>query len=78
MTKSRELANYCQESVKSIQSKKTSESPNNFYLNSLDDDDQLFFEFNNINFDNQLKSDNQLIYKKVIDYIVTHLTESNT
>ena len=52
MTKSRELTNYCQESVKSFQSKKISYALNNFHLktsidfvtNSLTDEDQSFFQ----------------------------------
>ena len=77
MTKSRELTNYCQESVKSFQSKKISDSLNNFHLKtsidfitkSLTDDDRLFFDLNDINFDEPLESENKEIYNKVIDYI---------
>ena len=85
MTKSRELTNYCQESVKSLKSKKISDSLNNFHLkasidfisNSLTDRDPLFFEFNEINFDNTLESENKPVYRKVINYIETYLIESN-
>ena len=56
MSSSRELANYCQESVKSLQSKKISDALNNFHLKtssdfvtkSLTDEDKLFFESNEI------------------------------
>ncbi len=84
MTKSRELTNYCQESVKSLKSKKISDSLNNFHLkasidfisNSLTDRDPLSFEFNEINFDNTLESENHPVYRKVINYIETFLIES--
>ena len=63
MTSSRELTNYCQESVKSFQSKKISDSLNNFHLKtsidfitkSLTDKDQLFFDLNEIDFDNSFR-----------------------
>ena len=85
MTSSREFANYCQESVKSIQSKKISESLNNFHLktsvdfitNLLIDDDRSFFESNKINFDYSLESKDKPIYNKVIDYIEDYLIESD-
>ena len=85
MSSSRELANYCQESVKSLQSKKISESLDNFHLEtsvdfvtkSLTDEDKLFFEFNDIGFDNPLGAQNKPIYNKVIDYMETYLLESN-
>ena len=85
MTSSRELANYCQESVKSFQSKKISDALNNFHLKtsidlvikSLTDEDKLFFEFNDIGFDNLLGAHNKPIYNKVIDYMETYLLESN-
>ena len=85
MTSSRELTNYCQESVKSFQSKKISEALNNFHLKtsielvtkSLTDEDKLFFEFNEIGFDNPLGAQNMPIYNKVIDYMETYLLESN-
>ena len=84
MTSSRELTNYCQESVKSLQSKKISDSLNNFHLQtsidfvtkSLIDEDQLFFQQNNIDFDNSLESEDKPIFIKVIDYIETYLIES--
>ena len=85
MSSSRELANYCQESVKSFQSKKISEALNNFHLSksvdfitkSLTDEDQSFFESNEIDFDNSLGLEDKLIYNKVIDYIETYLIDSN-
>ena len=85
MSSSRELANYCQESVKSLQSKKISESLDNFHLETsvdfvtkpLTDEDKLFFEFNEIVFDNPLGQDDKPVYNKVIDYIETYLLESN-
>tara|TARA_Y100001968_G_scaffold133442_1_gene121713 strand:- start:461 stop:760 length:300 start_codon:yes stop_codon:yes gene_type:complete len=84
MTESRELTNFCQESVKSFQSKKISDSLNNFHLktsvdfitNSLTDEDRLFFDLNDIEFDNSTGSEIKPIYNKVIDYIETYLIES--
>ena len=81
MTKSRELTNYCQESVKSFQSNKISEALNNFHLKtsidfinkSLTDQDQLLFDLNEIEFDNRRESEKKAIYNKVIDYIETSL-----
>ena len=85
MSSSRELANYCQESVKSLKSKKISEALDNFHLKtsvdfvtkSLTDKDKLFFEFNEIGFDNRLGAQNKPIYSKVIDYMETYLLEFN-
>ncbi len=82
MTNSRELTKYCQESGRSLQSKKISDSLNNFHLesainfitNSLIDETKMFFELNEINFDNQLESANQPTYNKVINYIEDYLT----
>ena len=84
MTSSRELANYCQESVNSFQNKKISDSLNNFHLNtaidfvtkSLTDADLLFFELNEINFDDPLELEDKPIYNKVISYIEKYLIES--
>ena len=81
MTNSRLLTNYCQESVNSVNSKKISDSLNNFHLKkatdfitkSLSDEDRLFFELNDIDFDNSLESENKPIYNKVIDYIENYL-----
>jgi len=81
MSNSRELTNYCQESVNSVQSKKISNSLNNFHLESavnfvtgsLIDQDRLFFELNEIDFDNSLEVDNKPIYNKVIDFIENYL-----
>ena len=85
MSSSRELANYCQESVKSFQSKKISNALNNFHLktsidfviNSLIDEDQSFFELNEIDFENPLGPEDKPIYNKVIDYMENYLIESN-
>ena len=83
MTNSRELTNYCQESVNSVHSKKISNSLNNFHLNkavefitkALSDEDRLFFELNDIDFDDPLESENNLVYNKVIDYIENYLLD---
>ena len=85
MSCSRELANYCQESVKSLQSKKISDALNNFHIRSsidfitksLTEEDESFFELNKIGFDNPLGAKNKPIYNKVIDYMETYLLESN-
>ena len=85
MTCTRELANYCQESVRSCQSKKISDSLNNFHLKSsidfitksLTDHDRSFFEFAKIDFANQIESVDMPIYNKVIDYIENYLIESD-
>ena len=85
MSSSRELANYCQESVKSFQSKKISDALNNFHLKtsidflikSLTDEDQSFFELNEIDLVNPSGLDDKPIYNKVIDYMETYLLESN-
>ena len=81
MTNSRELTNYCQESVNSVQSKKISNSLDNFHLDaainfvtrSMIDQDRLFFELNEIDFDNSLEADNEPIYNKVINFIGNYL-----
>ena len=81
MTNSRELTNYCQESIKSVKSKKISDSLNNFHLKkasdfitkSLTENDRLFFELNEIEFDNHIEPKNNLIYNIVIDYIGKYL-----
>ena len=86
MTNSRELTNYCQESVNSVQSKKISNSLDNFHLDaainfvtrSLTDQDRLFFELNEIDLDNSLEADNKPIYNKVIDFIENYLIELNS
>ena len=85
MTISRELTNYCQESVNSFQSKKISTSLNNFHLKasidfltkSITDDEGLFFELNKFDFDTPQDSENIPIYNKVIDYIENYLLDSN-
>ena len=81
MTNSRELTNYCQESIKSVKSKKISDSLNNFHLKKASDfitkslikNDRLFFELNEIEFDNPIEPKNNLIYNIVIDYIGKNL-----
>ena len=81
MTNSRELTNYCQESVKSIKSKKISNSLNNFHLKTavdfltkyLTDEGRSFFDLNEIDFSNRLESEDNQIYNKVIDYIENYL-----
>ena len=85
MTNSRELTNYCQESVNSFKSKKISNSLNNldfkmaidFITKSLTDEDRLFFGSNEIDFDNQIQSENKPIYIKVIDFIENYLMDFN-
>ena len=85
MTNSRELTNYCQESVKSIHSNKISNSLNNLHLDnavdfitkSLTDEDKSFFELNEIEFDSPLESEGKPIYIKVIDYIDNYLYNIN-
>jgi len=84
MISSRELANYCQESVKSFHSRKISDSLNNFHLKasidfltkSLIDEKRLFFESNEIDLENPIESEKKPIYNKVIDYIETYLIDS--
>ena len=85
MSSSRELANYCQESVKSLKSKKISEALDNFHLKSaidfltksLTDERRLFFDLNDIAFDKPLESENKQAFNKVIDYMETYLLEYN-
>ena len=85
MTSSRELANYCQESVKSFKNNKISDSLNNFHFKpyadflkkSFTDDNQIFFEFSDNEIAKSLKFENKPIHIKVIDYIKTYLKESN-
>ncbi len=84
MTSSRELANYCQESVKSFQSKKISDALNNFYsktsidflANSLINEDKLFFESKEGDLDNTIESYDKEVFEKVIYYIEKYLKES--
>ena len=86
MTNSRELTNYCQESVNPIHSKKISNSLNNFhlkppidYLTKLLADDEISFpEVNKVNFGGSLKYENKPIYNKVIEYIENYLTDFNS
>tara|TARA_Y100000766_G_C18718640_1_gene512691 strand:- start:496 stop:795 length:300 start_codon:yes stop_codon:yes gene_type:complete len=85
MTSSRELANFCQESVKSFQSKKISDSLNNFHLEtsidfiikSLTHENQFPFKLNELDYDDLIVSDDEPTYSKVIDYIETYLVDSN-
>tara|TARA_Y100001968_G_C19376869_1_gene728137 strand:+ start:46 stop:345 length:300 start_codon:yes stop_codon:yes gene_type:complete len=85
MSSSRELANYCQESIKSFQSKKISDALNNFHLENsiefvtktLTDEDQSFFELNQIDFDIPIGHEDKETYNKVIDYMEACLIESN-
>ena len=85
MTNSRELTNYCQESVMTGESKKISDSLNNFHLkkaidfitNSLIHDDSSFLESNEANFDNPSELDYKPVYNKVINYIEDYLMEFN-
>ena len=85
LTSSRELTNYCQESVKSFQNKKISYALNNFHVkdsidfitNSLTDEDQSFFELNEIEFDNPKGAEDKPIYSQVIAYMENYLIESN-
>ncbi len=82
MTNTRELTNYCQESVNSIKSKTISSSLNNFHSRPaidfitklLTEKDGLYFESNETEFDDSLESENIQIYNKVIDYIEKYLT----
>ena len=82
MTNSRELTNYCQESVNSNKSKKISNALNNFQsknaidfiTKSLTDKDRLFFDLNEIKLSNINESENKKIYNKVIYYIENYLT----
>ena len=83
MSSSRELANYCQESVKSFQSKKISDALNNFHLKtcidfvtkSIADEEQSFFELNKMYFDIKIGPEDKQIYNKVIDYMETYLIQ---
>ena len=85
LTNSRELTNYCQESVKPLENKKISDSLNNFHLEpaiefitkSLTDENKLFFEVNEIDFSNQKELENKPIYNKVIDYIENYFINFN-
>ncbi len=82
MTSSRELTNYCQESVKSFQSKKISEALNNFHLKtsidfvtkSVTQEENYLFELNETDFDDPQGEEDKPIYNKVIDYMETYLT----
>ena len=81
MTNSRELTNFCQESVISLQSKRISSAINNFHLESainfltksLSNEDRLSSELNEIDFDTQIESEKKPVYIKVIAYIENYL-----
>ena len=85
MTSSRELANYCQESVKSFHNKKVSYSLNNFHLKTCIDfvvdslivEDRIICDLNDFGFDNSHEFQHKSIYNKVIDYIETYFMKSN-
>tara|TARA_B100000579_G_scaffold359598_1_gene316427 strand:- start:472 stop:771 length:300 start_codon:yes stop_codon:yes gene_type:complete len=84
MTNSRQLTNFCQESVISRQSKKISTALNNIHLESaikfltksLIDEDQFLSELDEFDFDNQIDSEKQPVYTKVIAYIDNYLIDS--
>ena len=84
MISSREFANYCQESVKSIQSKKISNSLNNFHLktsidfvlDSLIVEDRIISDSKDCGFENSHEFPNKSIYNKVIDYIESYFINS--
>ena len=85
MTNSRELTNFCQESVKSYKSKKISDALNNFHLdtsiefiiNSLTNDDKLLVEFKDINYVESSESTKKPIYIQVIEYIENYFSQLN-
>ena len=82
MTNSRELANYCQESVKPFKCNKISDALNNFHLNnaiefvskSIFQKDTLSLSSKEINFDYSTDSKHQPFYIKVMDFIVNYFT----
>ena len=81
MSDSRELTNYCQESVRPNHSKKLSDSLNSYHCKdaisfiteSLVSEEYVFSESNEINFDDTISSDDKPIYNKVMDYIENYL-----
>ena len=81
MTNSRELSNYCQESVNLLQSKKISNSLNNFHLKNaiefitayLSNDNRSLTNLSECYLDSELEVKNIPIYNKVIDYIENYL-----
>ncbi len=85
MTNSRELTNYCQESVRSLHSKRISDSLNNFHLTIatdfitklLTDKDRFSSELNDIDLGNQLALERKPTYNKVIYYIENYLIGFN-
>ena len=86
MTNSRELANYCQESVMSLKNKKISESLNSFHLktsidfitNLLTEDNQSVAEFRQFDDNNRFDYENKTIYNKVIKYIERYFANFNS
>ena len=84
MTSSRELTNYCQESAKSFQTKKISDSLNNFHLKTSVDfitksliNKGRHLHSNDIDLTHTLDSVNKPIYHKVIDYIESYIIKRN-
>ena len=83
MTNSRELTNYCQESVRSEHSKRISDALNNYHLKSsiefltktLINDDRSFIESSEMDLQSTIELENKSIYNKVIDYIQSYLIE---
>ncbi len=85
MTNSRELTNYCQESVKPVHSKKISEAINTidfkpsieFISQILTNKDKYNLYSSTINFNNSNESNKKAIYSKVMDYIESYLPNLN-
>ena len=83
MTNSRELTNYCQESVKPVQSKKISDILNNFHLDSaiefltksILDKDQISLDSDIVYLNYRTESKDKDIYFKVMDYIENYFFE---
>ena len=85
MTSSRELTNYCQESVKSFQTKKISDSLDNFHLKTSVDfitksliNKGQYLHLNEIDLTHTLESANKPIYNNVINYIESYMIERNS
>ena len=83
MTNSRELTNYCQDSIKSLNSNNMSESLNNvlleiavnFITKSLTNEDPMFFELNKIDFNITKELVNKPIHDQVINFIDNYFTD---
>ena len=81
MTNSRELTNYCQESVRPVQSNKLSDALNHLHLDKavqfitelIINQDQAFIESKDISFENQINKIKQPIYNRVMKYIQDYL-----